>query len=153
MIFGGALIRQPDAPVRPVLIPLPATLEAERADPSVTSNVSINKRSDSERHVRFSAVRLWKSAGRVKDTERPSSDTPRQGRPTCQPRRNRGVVWSDWLDLIRQPPLTSRGAAGNQAYRNSPMNCASIGILWRPDTIEALWTVRRFGVDEFELAA
>ena len=66
MIIGGELIRQPDAPVRPVLIPLPATLEAERTDQSVTSNVGIQKRSNSERCVQFSAVRLWKSAGRVK---------------------------------------------------------------------------------------
>ena len=72
MIFGGEPIRQPNAPVRPVLIQLPATLEAERADPSVTPNVGIQKRPDSERRVRFSVVRLWKSAGRVKDTERPS---------------------------------------------------------------------------------
>ena len=43
MIFGGELIRQPDAPVRPVLIRFAATLEAERADPSVTPDVSINK--------------------------------------------------------------------------------------------------------------
>jgi len=70
MIIGGELIRPPDAPVRPVLIPLPATLEAERADPSVTSDVGIQKRSDAERRVRFSVVRLWKSGGRVKDTER-----------------------------------------------------------------------------------
>ena len=70
MIFGGELIRQPDAPVRPALIPLPATLETERADTSVTSDVGIQNRSDSERRVRFSAVRLWKSAARVKDTER-----------------------------------------------------------------------------------
>ncbi len=72
MIFGGDLIRQPDAPVRPVVIPFPATLEAERAGPSLTPNVGIQKRSDSERRVRFSAVRLWKSVGRVMDTERPS---------------------------------------------------------------------------------
>ena len=32
-------------------------------------------------------------------TERPSSDTPRQGRPTCQPRRNRGVLWSAWFGV------------------------------------------------------
>ena len=69
-ILGGELIRQPDAPIRPVLIPLPATLEAVRAVPSVTSDVGINKPSDAERRVRFSAVRLWKSAARVKDTER-----------------------------------------------------------------------------------
>ena len=72
MILGGELIRQPDSPVRPILILLPATSEAERADPSVTPNVGLQKRSDSERRVQFSAVRLWKSAGRVKDTERPS---------------------------------------------------------------------------------
>jgi hypothetical protein len=53
MILGGELIRQPDAPVRPVLIQLPAT--------SVTPDVAIQK-----------AVRLWKSAGHVKDTERKS---------------------------------------------------------------------------------
>ncbi len=70
MILGGELIRQSNAPVRPVLIQLPAILEAERADPSVTSDVGIQKRSDSERRVRFSVVRLWKSVGRVKDTER-----------------------------------------------------------------------------------
>jgi len=69
MIIGGKLIRPPDSPVRPVLIPLPATLEAQRADPSVTSDVGIQKPSDAERRVRFSVVRLWKSAGRVKDTE------------------------------------------------------------------------------------
>ncbi len=72
MIIGGELIRQPDAPVRPVLIQLSTTSETERADQSVTPNVGIQKRSDSERHVRFSVVRLWKSAGRVKDTERSS---------------------------------------------------------------------------------
>ncbi len=71
MIIGGELIRQPDAPVRLVLIPFPATLEAECTDQSVTPNVGINKRSDSERPVRYSAVVLWKSAERVKDTERP----------------------------------------------------------------------------------
>ena len=53
MIFGGELIRQPDAPVRPVLIPLPATLEAVRAVPSVTSDVGINKPSDAERRGRL----------------------------------------------------------------------------------------------------
>jgi len=71
-IFGGELIRRSDAPVRPVLIPLPVTLEAERADPSVTPNIGLQKRFDSERRDRFSAVRLRKSAGRVKDTERSS---------------------------------------------------------------------------------
>ena len=72
MIIGGELIRQPAAPVCPVLIPFPATLEAERADLSVTSNVGINKPPDSERRDQLSAVMLWKTAGRVKDTERPS---------------------------------------------------------------------------------
>ena len=43
MIIGGELIRPPDAPVRPVLFPFPATSEAECADPSVTSNVGIQK--------------------------------------------------------------------------------------------------------------
>ena len=66
MIFGGELIRQPDASIRPVLIQLPATLEAECADQSVTSDVGIQKRSNSERRVRFSAVLLWKSSERVK---------------------------------------------------------------------------------------
>jgi hypothetical protein len=69
MIFGGELIRQPDAPVCPVLIPFPATLDAERADPSVTPNVGLQKRSNSERRGPFSAVLPWKSARRVKDTE------------------------------------------------------------------------------------
>ena len=98
MILGGELIRQPEAQVCPVLIPLPATLEVERADPSVTPNVGINKRSDSEWRVQFSAVRLWKSAGRVKDTERSSSGTPDQWRKTST-RALPGVAWSDWFGI------------------------------------------------------
>ncbi len=80
-ILGGELIRQPDAPIRPVLIPLPATWEAENADQSVTSNVGINKRSDSERRGRFSALLLSKSTAHVKDTERQA-----QARRACDSR-------------------------------------------------------------------
>ena len=86
MIIGAELIRQSDAPVRPVLIQLPATLETERADPSVTQDVGMQKRSDSERSDRFSAgllcqcsiVATLPNMPRMLDTERPSSDTPRQ---------------------------------------------------------------------------
>ncbi|MBI4659901.1 MAG: hypothetical protein HY735_13755 [Verrucomicrobia bacterium] len=106
MIFGGELIRQPDAPVCPVLIPLPATLEAERADPSVASDVGIHKRSDSERRGRFSALLPWKSAGRVKDTERPSSGTPDLRAKTTRPAPT-GVAWSAWLGFrsLKLAPL------------------------------------------------
>ena len=86
-IIGGELIRQPVAPVRPVLIPFPATLETERAVPSVTSDVGIQKRSDSERRARFPAGRLWESAGRVKDTERQNSATAAGEEQRRKPRR------------------------------------------------------------------
>ena len=42
-ILGGGLIRQPDAPVCPVLIQLSAAINAERTDQSVALNIGIPK--------------------------------------------------------------------------------------------------------------
>ena len=95
MIFGGELIRPPDAPVRPVLIQLSAILEAERAGPSVTSDVGIQKRSNSERRGRFSAVRLRKSARRVKGYRTTQAQRP-------GPRGRSIATWTRWPGSLQR---------------------------------------------------
>ena len=99
MIIGGELIRQSDAPVRPVLFPFPATLEAEGTDQSVTPSAGLHFRSASERRVSVPAVPLWKSARRVKGyrTTKLTYDCPST---TSRTRGRRGGAVIRWSALF-----------------------------------------------------
>lgn len=70
----------------------------------MTPNVGIQKRSDPERRDRFSAVRLWKSAGRVKDTERKS-------RPTAGTAQSRHEKHSVKSNRMKTDTLTAVGSS------------------------------------------